>query len=113
MSFEGKFEGKSGANTRILLDANSADITAGGGGRGGDVLVKNDQGQVTIRLDGGGEEGLTGIPESRPGRSITRPRRGGLDLSQRRGRPPRRCRKIFRRNPSSAQGRNARCGQYR
>ena len=67
MSFEGKFEGKSGANTRILLDANSADITAGGGGRGGDVLVKNDQGQVTIRLDGGGEEGLTGIPSLGPG----------------------------------------------
>jgi hypothetical protein len=67
VSFEGKFEGKSGANTRILLDANSADITAGGGGRGGDVLVKNDQGQVTIRLDGGGEEGVLGIPSLGPG----------------------------------------------
>lgn len=66
MSFDGKLEGKSGANTRILLDAGTADITAGGGGRGGDVLIKNDEGRVTIRLDGGGDEGPL-IPSLGPG----------------------------------------------
>ena len=84
MSFEGKFEGKSGANTRILLDADTGDITAGGGGRGGDVLIKNDQGRVMIRLDGSGDEGPVGplgpVPTLGPGATVSIAASGAIVL---------------------------------
>jgi hypothetical protein len=84
VSFEGKFEGKSGANTRILLDADTADITAGGGGRGGDVLVKNDQGRIMIRLDGSGDEGPLGplgpLPTLGPGATVSIAASGAIVL---------------------------------
>ena len=62
MSFSGKLEGTSGDAVRIVLDATSADITAGGGGAGGDLLVADDEGRVTVRVSGGGEEGGFHLP---------------------------------------------------
>jgi hypothetical protein len=41
---------------RIVLDANSGDITAGGNGAGGDVRVRDDSGSERIRLDAKGAE---------------------------------------------------------
>lgn len=57
MGFVGKFDGTANDKVRIRLDADAGDITAGGGGRGGDVVVKDDVGRTTVQINGGGEEG--------------------------------------------------------
>jgi hypothetical protein len=57
MGFVGKFDGTSNDKVRIRLDADAADITAGGEGRGGDVLVTDDLGRATVKINGGGKEG--------------------------------------------------------
>jgi hypothetical protein len=41
---------------RIVLDANSGDVTAGGNGAGGDIRVRNASGSERIRLDAKGTE---------------------------------------------------------
>jgi hypothetical protein len=59
--FVGTLNGKdtSGSEVRVALDADSANITAGGNGRGGDVVLSDDSGKATVWIDGGGSEGPT------------------------------------------------------
>ena len=59
--FVGTFTGVDSSDEtkgRIVLDADSADISAGGAGRGGDLKVRDDAGVTKIHLDAGGAEGL-------------------------------------------------------
>jgi hypothetical protein len=68
MSTSGKFEvsGSGGGDVRITLDGDRADVVAGGAGRGGDLLLRDDQGRVIIRLNAGGEEGAVIAPQGAP-----------------------------------------------
>ena len=59
MGFQGQFDGKDTAtNTklRIRLDSETADLTLGGAGRGGDIKLNDDNGVNKIRLNAGGAE---------------------------------------------------------
>jgi hypothetical protein len=62
--FIGTLSGKTttGAQTRVVLDADTGNIQAGGNGRGGDVVLADDAGKVAIWIDGGGAEGSSGGP---------------------------------------------------
>ena len=61
--FQGTLDGTDGGTTpkvRIRLDADTADLLLGGGGRGGDLKLRDDKDTVKIRLDAGGAEKLAG-----------------------------------------------------
>lgn len=64
MSVQGKLEVTStaGAEVRTVLDGDRADVIAGDDGRGGDLVLRDDQERVVIRLNAGGEEATQFAP---------------------------------------------------
>lgn len=49
-------DGKTPAKVRIRLDADTADLLVGGGGRGGDIKLRDDKDVVKIHFEAGGAE---------------------------------------------------------